>query len=174
VNIEDLLFSVFSALAIVAALGVVSIRDPVKSALSLVGCFFALACLYLLQAAELIAVLEVLVYAGAITVLFVFVIMLVENKQAPILAPGLMPRVMAGVKIVAVVLISINMILVIYGESFAGGVDVLPDGFGSPKSIGREFFESYLFQFELTSVLLLAAIVGAVIISRHAAEEGAE
>lgn len=173
-NIEYVLFSIFSALAIVAGLGVVVVRDPVKGALSLVGCFFSLACLYLLQAAEMIAVLEVLIYAGAIMVLFVFVLMLVENKQAPVLGPGVINQVMAAVKVFAVVLVTLNMVIVVYGAQFAGGASRLPPGFGSPKMIGQAFFASYLFQFELTSVLLLAAIVGAVVISRQAAITGEE
>lgn len=165
-SLERLLFMIFAVSAWSSAVGVVIMRDPVKSALSLVGCFFSLACLYLLQAAELIAVLEVLVYAGAIMVLFVFVIMLVEHKDAPIVAPTLLKRVMVPVKLVAVMLVTINMIVVVHRTSFAGGVSKLSEGFGSPAAVGKLFFSDFLFQFELTSVLLLVAIVGAVIISK--------
>jgi NADH-quinone oxidoreductase subunit J len=165
-SLERLLFSIFAATSWIAGLGVVVIRDPVKSAMSLIACFFSLACLYLLQAAELIAVLEVLVYAGAIMVLFVFVIMLVEHKDEPIVAPGLMRRIMVPVKVMAVSLVAINVIVVINQVDFTPS-PALVEGFGSPRLVGKEFFSSFLFQFELTSVLLLIAVVGAVIISRR-------
>ena len=164
-SMERLLFSIFASTSWITALFVVLSRDPVRSALCLVGCFFSIACLYLLQAAELIAVLEVLVYAGAIMVLFVFVLMLVEQKDAPIVAPGLLKRVMLPVKIGAVALVTINMIIVVNKSTFVSE-RALPQGFGTPAAVGKTFFDSYLFQFELTSVLLLVAIVGAVIISR--------
>lgn len=165
-SIERLLFAVFAVLAIASALGVVIVRDPVRAALSLIACFFSMACLYLLQAAELIAVLEVLVYAGAIMVLFVFVIMLVENKDEPIMPPGLLRRMMVPVKVIALAVIGLRVLMVVAQTSFSSGAP-LPEGFGTAKFIGREFFKSFLFQFELTSVLLLVAIVGAVIISRR-------
>ena len=164
-NPERFLFSVFAAMAIISGSGVVVLRDPVKGALSLVACFFSIACLYLLQAAELIAVLEVLVYAGAIMVLFVFVIMLVEEKEQSIIAPGLLRRIGVGVNVFAVALITTNIAVVLYRHRF-GSDDPLPAGFGSPATIGKRFFADYLFHFELTSVLLLVAIVGAVMISR--------
>lgn len=162
---EVFLFSLFAMMSVISAGGMVLIRDPVKSAMSLIVCFFSLACLYLLQRAELIAVLEVLVYAGAVMVLFVFVIMLVENKNDAIVAHALSQRIAVPVKFLAVALVAASLGFLIHRT---GNVEVakLPEDFGSVKAIGRVFMKDYLFHFEFTSVLLLAGIVGAVTLSR--------
>jgi NADH-quinone oxidoreductase subunit J len=164
-NMEYVIFSVFAAVSWATALGVVVMRDPVKSALSLVGCFFCISCLYLLQAAELMAVLEVLVYAGAIMVLFVFVIMLVEQNDEPIIPIGTLERIAFPIKLAAVGVVTLNMMIVLYRHAFAGGVRDLPSGFGGPQAAGKLFFSNYVFHFELASVLLVVAMVGAVMIS---------
>lgn len=163
---EILLFALFATLSIVSAAGVVFVRNPIKAAMSLIACFFCIACLYLLQRAELLAVLEVLVYAGAIMVLFVFVLMLVEHKDDAIVAQALSARLAVPIKLVALVVIAASFALFIdLGAS--SELEALPEGFGSVKSIGREFFSVYLFQFELTSLLLLVGIVGAIVVSRR-------
>jgi NADH-quinone oxidoreductase subunit J len=163
---EVLLFSLFSSLSVATACGMVFLRDPVKSALSLIVCFFSLACLYLLQSAELIAVLQILVYAGAIMVLFVFVIMLVENKQDPIFAQALSQRFGVPIKFGAVALVAGSVLLLIYQTELAPPRE-LPEGFGGVRAIGLRFFDGFLFHFEYTSVLLLAGIVGAVVVSKR-------
>lgn len=165
-SIETLLFALFAVGCVVSALGVVAIRNPVKGAMSLIACFFSLACLFLLQAAEMIAVLEVLVYAGAIMVLFVFVIMLVENKEEPVVRNALGQKVAIPVKIIGVLMVAYAMFDSI-SKSDLGGSKVLPEGFGSVADVGHEFFNNFLFHFEMTSVLLLVGIVGAVIISKR-------
>lgn len=166
---EILLFALFAVVSVISAVGVVVIRDPVKGAMSLIACFFSLACLFLLQAAELIAVLEVLVYAGAIMVLFVFVIMLVEQKDAPIVGSALVNKVAAPVKVAAALAVAYAVVSLVKrsGPALAGSAE-LPEGFGSVATIGRAFFmEGFLFHFELTSLLLLVGIVGAVIVSKR-------
>ena len=162
---EVFLFSLFGISSIVSAGGVVLIRDPVKAAMSLVVCFFSIACLFMLQRAELIAVLEVLVYAGAIMVLFVFVIMLVENKNDAIVAQQLSQRVAVPVKFLAVALVAASLGFLIH-RTGNPRMAALPAGFGTVKAIGRVFLTDYLFHFEFTSILLLAGIVGAVIVSK--------
>ncbi len=156
---------VFGCSAVLAAVGVVFIRNPIKGALSLIGCFFSLACLFVLQSAELVAVLEVLVYAGAIMVLFVFVLMLVEHKSQPIVPRDLRHRLSFPVKVGAVCLVGVNVGLLVWKAPLGMG-SVLPEGFGHARMIGRTFLRDFLFQFELTSLLLLVGIVGAVIICR--------
>ena len=164
-NAEQLLFFVFSATALLGALGVVLLRDPVKGAMSLIASFFSLACLFLLQSAETLAVLQVMVYAGAIMVLFVFVIMLVEHHDEPILPKQIIRRIFAILSVAFVVWTGVALGSVVMRTRFGEG-EVLPEGFGSPRTIGMEFFTNFLFQFELASILLLIAIVGAVMISR--------
>jgi NADH-quinone oxidoreductase subunit J len=168
VNIEALLFALFAILSIVSAGLVVLIRDPVKAAMSLIVCFFCIACLYLLQSAELIGVLEVIVYAGAIMVLFVFVIMLVEHKDEAIVSHQLSQRVAVPLKVLACATVAASVVLFIHRGAELLTSDVLPAGFGSVRSVGREFFHAFLFHFEFTSLLLLVGIVGAVVISKRA------
>ncbi|MFO0727071.1 MAG: NADH-quinone oxidoreductase subunit J [Myxococcota bacterium] len=172
-SMELVFFFLFSVMALSGATGVVFLRDPVKGALSLVACFFSIACLYLLQSAELMAVLEVLVYAGAIMVLFVFVIMLVENHNEPILPRSMIRRIAAPMKVGAVVLVAANILVVVAKTEFGAGHQ-LGKGFGTSAAVGRVLYNQYAFQFELVSVLLLAAIVGAVMISRKDRDEKKE
>lgn len=167
---EILLFALFATVSIASALGVILLRDPVKAAMSLIVCFFCIACLYLLQSAELIAVLEVLVYAGAIMVLFVFVIMLVEHKDDPIVSEAVSQRIAVPLKIFAVGVVAVSTALLV-DRAGTLPVEPLPEGFGSVKMIGRAFFSQYLFHFEFTSLLLLVGIVGAVLVSRRARPE---
>ena len=169
---EILLFALFAVSAVVSALGVVAIRNPVKGAMSLIACFFCLACLFLLQSAEMIAILEVLVYAGAIMVLFVFVIMLVEDKEQPILTPALGQRITVPIKVLGVSVVAYSLMAVIrrstgLEQAARGYPDELPDAFGSVAQVGRELFDNFLFHFEMTSILLLVGIVGAVIVSKR-------
>lgn len=169
---EILLFALFAVSSVVSALGVVAIRNPVKGAMSLIACFFCLACLFLLQSAEMIAILEVLVYAGAIMVLFVFVIMLVEDKEQPILTPALGQRIAVPVKILAVGSVAYSMISMVRRSAAMYTAerpypDELPGGFGTVAHVGRELFDNFLFHFEMTSILLLVGIVGAVIVSKR-------
>ena len=163
---EVVLFAVFSVMCVVSALGVVVIRNPIKGAMSLIASFFCLACLFLLQSAELVAVLEILVYAGAIMVLFVFVIMLVEDHEQPIVRAEFGSRIMLSVKVLAVGVVAFAIIHSI-GKAEFGPSGELPDGFGSAKAVGREFFDNFIFHFEMTSLLLLVGIVGAVIVSKR-------
>lgn len=163
---DAVFFAIFGALSIASALGVVLLRNAVKSALSLIVCFFSLAALFLLQSAELLAVLEVLVYAGAIMVLFVFVIMLVEDRQEEAARPVLGSRLALPIKVLGVGAVAYALVRVVSMTSFPESA-VLGPGFGSVHSIGTTFLRKYLFHFELTSVLLLVGIVGAVVVSRR-------
>ena len=173
---EILLFALFAVSAVVSALGVVAIRNPVKGAMSLIACFFCLACLFLLQSAEMIAILEVLVYAGAIMVLFVFVIMLVEDKEQPILTPALGQKITVPIKIIGVAVVMYSLLSVIARSTSGEGPmpnypDELPDSFGTVAHVARELFNNFLFHFEMTSILLLVGIVGAVIVSKRKKEK---
>ena len=165
-SIERALFALFATLSVASALGVVLIRDPIKAALSLITCFFGLASLFVLAHAELIGVLEVLVYAGAIMVLFVFVLMLVENKDLPLFSSAVGQKVALPLKIGCALLIGGGLLAIVARTPF-GAAAPLPEGFGGPRGVGLTFFESFVFHFEMTSLLLLGAIVGAVVVSRR-------
>lgn len=165
-TVEKVLFAIFAVLSIASALGVVLIRDPIKGAMSLIGCFFALASLFVLQRAELVGVLEILVYAGAIMVLFVFVLMLVEDKNAALFSPAIGQKVVIPIKLLGVGAIAGGLLYAVASADL-GPAAALPEGFGGPAAVGLHFFERYVFHFEMTSILLLAGIVGAVVISRR-------
>jgi NADH-quinone oxidoreductase subunit J len=168
-----LLFILFAGLAIGCAIGVVAQRNPLYSAISLIGVFISLACLYVMLAAPFIAAVQVIVYAGAIMVLVVFVIMLlnveVEEHRRSRLA-FLVPAavVMAGVFIaeVSFVLYSVQM------APGQGDQTMVVSDTGLTASIGTALFTTYLLPFEITSVLLLMAIVGAMTLARRIHEVG--
>jgi NADH-quinone oxidoreductase subunit J len=158
---EFAIFFFFAAVAVIFALMVVLHRNPVVGALSLVASFFALAVMYVLLEAPFLAALQVIVYAGAIMVLFLFVIMLLnlqhehEASKRPI-------QQFLGYATSAAFVIGMIYYLVKYAAFPA-----LP---GTPfetdaHTIGIRLFEAYVFPFEMVSILLLAAIVGALLLS---------
>jgi NADH-quinone oxidoreductase subunit J len=159
-----ILFFLLAAIALIAGVLVVFQTHPLRSALWLIVNFFAVAGLYLLAHAEFIAAIQIIVYAGAIMVLFLFVIMLL-NLRAPE-EPASRP--FAGQKILGIILGLVTALLMVYGFSKA---IVTPakgpvPGLGNTESIARSLFTDYLLPFEVTSVLLLVAIVGAVILAK--------
>lgn len=165
---EALLFYGLTTVMILSALMVILRKNPVHSALFLVVTFFCLAGLYLLLNAEFIAAIQVIVYAGAIMVLFLFVIMLL-NVEKEVAAPSghgfqkFWALVLCVV--VAVSLISIMTINVFTGEKGIYSPEMVSEA-GNSEIIGRLLFTDFLLPFEITSILLLAAIIGAVILSK--------
>ena len=143
-------------------------KNPVHSALFLVVTFFCLAGLYLLLNAEFIAAIQVIVYAGAIMVLFLFVIMLLNVEKEAVAPSGHgFQKFWALVLtiIVAVSLISIMTVNVFTGEKSIYSPEIVRE-VGNSEIIGRLLFTDFLLPFEITSILLLAAIIGAVILSK--------
>ncbi|MGK5083578.1 NADH-quinone oxidoreductase subunit J [Bdellovibrionota bacterium FG-1] len=170
-DISPVFFYGFGALAIACSLLVVLKKNPVSSAFSLVLVFFAFAGIYALLDAHLIAAMQVLVYAGAIMVLFVFVIMLL-NADVPSFDLG---RSHIGVRLLSGVLAA--MMLGVFVWVFKNTAPLAPIGAVTPEKIeaaggntrvlSELMFSEYILPFELTSVLLLAAIVGAVAIAKR-------
>ena len=165
-----LLFFLFGGLAIGCAISMVVQRNPLYSAISLIGVFISLASLYVMLAAPFIAAVQVIVYAGAIMVLVVFVIMLlnVEEEERRRMRLGfLIPTAIA----LAAVLIA-EAAFVFYSVRSASASplqDPTTSDVGLTASIGRGLFTTYLLPFEITSILLLMAIVGAMTLARRAA-----
>jgi NADH-quinone oxidoreductase subunit J len=161
-----LLFLLFGAMAIGCALAMVAQRNPLYSAISLIGVFISLACLYVMLAAPFIAAVQVVVYAGAIMVLVVFVIMLLNVEQEERRRTRLRFLVPTAVGLAAVLIAEVAFILVTVREfrvtpaTGAGNV-------GVTQSIGSGLFTQYLLPFEITSILLLMAIVGAMTLARR-------
>jgi NADH-quinone oxidoreductase subunit J len=171
VTFEFLMFFFVAAVAVTTALLMVLQRNPVMSAIFLIANFFCLAALYLLLHAQLLAVLQVIVYAGAIMVLVVFVIMLLNLGDERALAERLNLR--AIVAVVAAGGLLVELLYVFAGPALNDSPPAVgPDAtrIGSVEGMGEALFGSFLLPFEVTSLLLLAAIVGAVVLARRAAD----
>jgi NADH-quinone oxidoreductase subunit J len=167
-----LFFILFGGLAIGCALSMVAQRNPLYSAISLIGVFISLASLYIMLAAPFIAAVQVIVYAGAIMVLVVFVIMLLnveEEERHPRRLRYLVPTALG----LATVLIGeAAFILYTMQASPHATLDPATSNVGLTMSIGTGLFTQYLLPFEVTSILLLMAIVGAMTLARRAAMVG--
>ena len=158
------LFILFAAMAIGSALAMLAQRNPLYSAISLIGVFVSLACLYVMLAAPFIAAVQVIVYAGAIMVLVVFVIMLLNVEQEERRPKRLKFLVPVAVVLAAVLIAEVAFILVTV-QDFR--VSAAASNVGLTQSIGSMLFTRYLLPFEITSILLLMAIVGAMTLARR-------
>jgi len=161
---EWVVFWIFSVPLIAGAAGVVVARNPVNAAISLVVSFFFLAGIYVLLTAHLLAFLQVLVYAGAIMVLFLFVIMLLTTKDEEF------ARARMNVMHVGGVLGALGvLVVVVKAVSDLGPMPMRLVGpeFGTVKAVGRLLYTQYLLPFEATSLLLLVSIVGAVVVAKQ-------
>ncbi len=159
-----ILFYACAALAVLAALNVIIQRTPVYSALSLIVVLCTLAVVYLLLGAEFMAVIQVIVYAGAIMVLFVFVIMLLNAGRE---TPSQRSRLARWLGVPLVAALLAEVLLVIWREfPDAGGPSVAAIDAG-PEAIGHLLFRNYVLPFEVTSILILVAILGAVVLARR-------
>jgi NADH-quinone oxidoreductase subunit J len=161
---DAILFLVFALIAVVCAINVVVQTHPISSALSLVGVMGSLAVLYLLLGAEFIAAAQVIVYAGAVMVLFVFVIMLLNAGAETRQGRSYMVQLLGVPLLIAFLGLTAYFVQRIYPAADA----VRFGGFqgGGPVEIGRALFTTYLLPFEVTSILILIAIVGAIVLAR--------
>lgn len=156
-------FYLFSLLAIASALLFVTRRNPVPAALWLVNVMFALSGLYVMLDAPFVGVIQVLVYAGAIMVVFLFVVMLLNLGQSEISdLRGLGARLGAGV--VGLALLA-NLLVLIRGNIPHKGL--APDAENAVTPVAAALFTDYLVAFELTSLILLVAVVGAVLLAKR-------
>ncbi|GEN05376.1 NADH dehydrogenase [Myxococcus fulvus] len=165
-NIELILFGAFALLTLLSAGMVIFARSPINSAMALVSTFFFLAGLYVLLWAHTVAVLQVLVYAGAIMVLFLFVIMLLNLSESPSRGKPTLARIVGGaatVGLLAVLGIAISKLPAVAPPSM--GVETQAT-FGTMATLGQVIFTQWLLPFEAVSLLLLVAIVGAVVVAK--------
>ncbi len=163
---EQVVFFVLAAVAAFAAVMVILQRNPVNSALYLILNFFCLSGLYLTLNAQFIAMVQVLVYAGAIMVLFLFVIMLLNLGDDKRLREHLGVRTYLGIGFSVGLVLELLYIFVYQSgntmiEQSSNSVEI-----GTVEYIGKVLFSKFIFPFEITSLLLLAAIVGAVILAK--------
>ncbi|MBX3299526.1 MAG: NADH-quinone oxidoreductase subunit J [Acidobacteria bacterium] len=163
--LSSALFFLFAGFAIVCAISMVYHRNPLYSAISLVGVFISLACIYLSLAAPFMAVVQILVYAGAIMVLVVFVIMLLNLDDDA--APNRLGYLYALGGGLGVVLLA-QTLFVFYSVSRTPTHDIDPSLTpGATISIGQAMYTQYLLPVEIVGVMLMMAIIGSVILARR-------
>jgi NADH-quinone oxidoreductase subunit J len=164
---ELLIFYPLAGFCVALALGVVFNNSPVGSAISLIGMMLGLAGIFILQQAHFIAILQIIIYAGAIMVLFMFVIMLLNLKKGDDMGwiareNNLWLSVLSGLLVLGILYKFQEILFSVPMDSPA----VLPDSFGTVANIGETLFTVYVLPFEVASILLLAAMVGAVVLAK--------
>lgn len=171
VHATDLLFYLFAALAVVGAIGVVTLRNPMYGALSLLTTFLAVAVLFLLRNAEFVGVVQIFVYGGGIMVLFLFVIMLINLHRLE------EARMFWGQS--PLVLLLAAGLAAVFGRQFLGQrfgpaftrpevfVNVEGVALGNTQAVAWSLYRDYLVPFEIASIFLLVAMIGAVVLGRR-------
>ena len=167
---DSIIFFVIAAWVTIFAIVTITRRNPVSAVMSLVATFFGLAALYASLSAHFLAVIQVLVYAGAIMVLFIFVVMILNREEvAPLaLRPMRLLGVAAGVYLLAVFAGVVNVGV---PTDSIKSLPVLSESYGTVASVGDLLFREFLYPFEAISLLLLVAIVGGVVVSRSHQKE---
>ncbi len=158
------LFLLFAAISVLSALVVVAARNPINSVIALIVCFLSIAGHYILLNAQFLAVVHIIVYTGAIMVLFLFVIMLLNlNRSAE-------PRRTLAARVAAVVaggLLLLTLLAAVRQGLAVEPANTFDIGTGLVRSVGRSLFNEFLLPFEVSSVLFLSAMVGAVMLGRR-------
>lgn len=168
---ETVIFYVLAVVTLVSALFVVFLRRPVHNVVFMILTMISLAGLFLLLHAEFVAMVQLIVYAGAVMVLFLFVIMLLNLEAINRVQDGKAARMWVGALLGLALLVMIGAVIktflpggkVVGAAAFEAGMD-------NTQIVARELFTTYLLPFEIASVLLLAAIIGTVIVSRKRSE----
>ncbi len=171
---QPILFYTFAFMAVASAGAMVLHRNPVYSAIFLIVTLFSLAGFFVLLNAPFVAAVHIIVYAGAIMVLFLFVIMLLNLKRDPAREAGKITRRFLGTALVVALLLEVSALIgAAYFLSGHGGtgentrIGLESAVSGSTPNIGRALFTTYLLPFEVASVLLLVAMVGAVVLAKR-------
>ena len=173
-NAEMILFFMFGGVSLIGAIAVISFRHPIYSALSLIVTFFAQAGLFVLLGAHFIAAVQVIVYAGAIMVLFLFVIMLLN--LGTLSAKGVMTGKLKGIAIILGILFAAESIYIavnalkntaVASEEAKEKAAALAEKSIETYDIGKLLFSDYLLPFEVTSLILLAALIGVIVLVKR-------
>jgi NADH-quinone oxidoreductase subunit J len=166
VSLTFIFFSLLAVFAISSAVVTVTAKNPVVSAISLIFHFFMLAGLYLSLNAQFIAAIQILIYAGAIMVLVIFVIMLLNLGAEEKLKEKF--NIRKGIAVLFAVILIVQFIMIfLLGKSGATNLSANSAQQSTIQSIGKALFTSYLLPFEAISILLLAAIVGAIVLAKR-------
>ncbi len=166
--IPEIFFYVLAATAVLLALAVISARNPVYSAVALVGCLLSVAGIFALNSAHFLALLQILVYAGAIMVLILFVIMLLNLTPEELGGARIRLFKVAGAFFLSVLG---ALLIVRLGRYLLPAPKGAGACFGTIEAVGKVLYRNYLLPFEMVSLLLLAAILGAVVLTRKEKKE---
>ncbi len=160
---EQILFFLFGGIALASAVYFVATRNPLYSILSLIVTFFSIAGLYILLNAQFLGIIQIIVYAGAIMVLFLYILMMLNLNKAD---ESLKNNINKLVGIFSAGILFIGMLGAYKGLSGNTVAHQVNDGAGLTKNLGKLLFNEYVLPFELASILILAGIVGAVLIGK--------
>jgi NADH-quinone oxidoreductase subunit J len=159
---KTILFYIFAAITVIAALRVITARNPVHSALFLVLAFFTAACIWMLLQAEFLAITLVLVYVGAVMVLFLFVVMMLDINIDQ-MRRGFWRNLPVAAFVGVVIVLELSAVII---HAFSGVKDadapVAPAGYSNTKALGKLLYTDYVFPFEVAGVILLLAMVAAI------------
>src|SRR5581483_7158184 len=162
----EILFYAFATVLVLAALGVIIARNPVHSALSLVLCFLTSAAIWLLIGAEFLAVVLVLVYVGAVMVLFLFVVMMLDINIEELRSGFTRFAWLGWITAAAVIAEIVGVILArTFGVDVRHGPGMQPVTYSNTAEIGRVLYTQFAYPFELAAVILLVAIVAAIVLT---------
>jgi NADH-quinone oxidoreductase subunit J len=166
---ETLLFWLLAVIALVASVSMIIQRNPVHSALFLIVTLLSLAGLFLLLSAHFLAVIQIIVYAGAIMVLFLFVIMLLDIRRTEAAPSRVKLQKSLGLLLGAIFFIETVLILRsgVLSDMAAVAAEAPAQDFGTALALGRALFTSYLFPLQLAAVLLFVALIGAIVLSKR-------
>jgi len=169
-NFQAVVFYAAAAVVIAGAIGVLTLKNPVHAALSLLATFIAVAALFVLQHAEFLAAVQILIYAGGVMVLFLFVIMLVNVASLPRepqylgrLAPA---AVVIGATLAVLVAVGVWSVAASPAGDLAALTSVEGHALGNTEAVGWSLYRHYLLPFEVVSVVLLVAMIGAIVMGR--------
>ena len=170
-DLQAIAFYVLSAVMLVSALAVVAARNPVHSVLFLIAAFFSAAGLFVLVGAEFLAMLLVIVYVGAVAVLFLFVVMMMDIDFAA-LKEGFARYLPLGGLVALILAVEIAIVAVAIGQSGAASHNTAPmaaaAGITNAETIGRVLYTSYVYYFQAAGLVLLVAMIGAIVLTlRH-------
>lgn len=168
-SFEQFVFYLFATVLVVSSVGVVTVRNPVYAALCLILAFFTSAALWLLLQAEFLGVVLVLVYVGAVMVLFLFVIMMLDINLDP-MREGFVKILPVGITVALIIAAEIILVLTSGAFDF-GEIAKQADNYSNTEEIGKILYTDYVYAFEIAAVILVVAIIAAIALA-HRKREG--
>ncbi len=167
---EQIIFYLFAALAVIFAFLTVTRRNAVHAALCLIFCFFFIAGTFVILNAELLAAIQVLVYAGGVVGLMLYVIMLVKGEEVSQAKQTLGQKIIAAFISLLLVIQVGSIVYLSFAHKGTGKIAAEMAKYGNTESIGAVLYTKYIFPFEVASVLLLAAMIGAIVLAKNKLE----